>query len=866
MKRREIEEDNYDDVLADEGTDDEAQNDAEGNDADEDMVEAVIVTKPSNYNVTVGRTVRLECKVSPDESVVVQWSINNIGHYIVMSKPFDYKIDMTGDKLSVPANSTDLLITDVKSSDGGAYKCELMQNGRPSIVHNLAVLESPRISKFSANDNGQVIEGSDLLLTCEVSGSPPPKIVFSKGAENGNVRLTEKDGEFSLNTVEIKNVKREHSGKYYCYAFNGVGTHQAEVEVVVKGKPHVHVHRTVVNSAINMEAVLQCAVHDEPDAHIRWYKDGQLISSASRQYVVSTSGQHSNLTVTPAVDEDFGTFTCEAENEQGKHNRSIELVQRPVVENLEAEGTKLSWTVHSHQPLQEIEIQIRELTGAGEWYAIQVPVPKERQHEYNLSYALDIDNGKYEATVKVKNDKSWSEHSNTIVVDIEVEPQLIQHASVYRASAHSFVSSSLTILTALIYVFVRIVIESIGHLVKSCLGGGVMAIHESYKHCGLWTSVVLTILLGMFVSYCMLILAQSAQKIYGRVQVPAMSYPDLAEAALETGPFTSLRKYSKCFRYAVDFTICVDLFGSCCVYQIMISRTIKQLVEGTNEISSEGTPPLRVYVACLVIPCVLICMITTLKYLAPFSIVADVFIVTCAGATIYYAVKTATISPVDFPVFKTVPGLFEFMGVCVFSMEGVGVTLAIENSMAEPKKIPIVLVGGMSIVVSIVLTVGFFGYWGFGEKSKSPVTLNFPLEPFPIALKVLMAFMIYVTFALNFWVPFDLVWFYIKQRYDASKYWLWERVYRAIFVIIITIIAVIFPAVTKFIGLLGSFCLSNMGFIYPAFIELCLDWNDPGLGIMRWRLWKFVVILIFGTILCIVGTYSNAKELISEVF
>nr|XP_026484161.1 proton-coupled amino acid transporter-like protein pathetic [Vanessa tameamea] len=410
------------------------------------------------------------------------------------------------------------------------------------------------------------------------------------------------------------------------------------------------------------------------------------------------------------------------------------------------------------------------------------------------------------------------------------------------------------------------VIESIGHLVKSCLGGGVVAIHESYKQCGLWTSVVLTVVLGAFVSYCMLILARSAQKIYGRVQVPAMSYPDLAQAALETGPFVNLRKYSKCFRYAVDFTICVDLFGSCCVYQIMISRTIKQLVEGTDDISTGGNPPLRAYIAMLLIPCVLICMITTLKYLAPFSIVADFFIVTVAGATVYYAVKSAEMTPLEFPIFKTFAGLFEFVGVCVFSMEGVGVTLAIENSMEEPKKIPIVLAGGMSIVISIVLTVGFFGYWGFGEKSKSPVTLNFPLEPFPIALKVMMALMIYVTFALNFWVPFELVWYYIKQKYDPSKYWFWERVYRGLFVFIITVIAVIFPAVTKFIGLLGSFCLSNMGFIYPAFIELNLDWVDPGLGFMMWRLWKFVAILIFGTILCIVGTYSNAKELIAEVF
>lgn len=65
---------------------------------------------------------------------------------------------------------------------------------------------------------------------------------------------------------------------------------------------------------------------------------------------------------------------------------------------------------------------------------------------------------------------------------------------------------------------------------------------------------------------------------------------------------------------------------------------------------------------------------------------------------------------------------------------------------------------------------------------------------------------------------------------------------------------------------IGSFCLSNMGFIYPAFIELNLDWEDPGPGFLRWRLWKFIAILAFGTLLCIVGTYTNAREMVKEVF
>ncbi|XP_013140044.1 PREDICTED: uncharacterized protein LOC106104513, partial [Papilio polytes] len=159
-------------------------------------------------------------------------------------------------------------------------------------------------------------------------------------------------------------------------------------------------------------------------AHIRWYKDGSLIEDTSSHFSVSTRGARSNLTVTPATDDDFGTFTCEADNDLGKHNKSIELVQEPVVEGLDVDGPKLSWTIHSHQPLEQIELQLRQMTDEGEWKTIDVPLPDIRTHEYEMVYPLsaelaqELAPGKYEATVKVKNEKSWSQHTPPAFVDI----------------------------------------------------------------------------------------------------------------------------------------------------------------------------------------------------------------------------------------------------------------------------------------------------------------------------------------------------------------------------------------------------------------------------------------------------------------
>lgn len=92
------------------------------------------------------------------------------------------------------------------------------------------------------------------------------------------------------------------------------------------------------------------------------------------------------------------------------------------------------------------------------------------------------------------------------------------------------------------------------------------------------------------------------------------------------GELASNRTSDQIFsRYAVDITICIDLFGACCVYQIIIAKTIEQLVEGTVEVQ-EDLGRLRLYVLALLVPILLLCMITTLKYLAPFTLLADLFI------------------------------------------------------------------------------------------------------------------------------------------------------------------------------------------------------------------------------------------------
>ncbi|XP_047509282.1 proton-coupled amino acid transporter 2-like isoform X2 [Pieris napi] len=99
--------------------------------------------------------------------------------------------------------------------------------------------------------------------------------------------------------------------------------------------------------------------------------------------------------------------------------------------------------------------------------------------------------------------------------------------------------------------------EAVGHFVKSCLGGGILGIHEAFMKCGLWTALFVSIIFGIYISYCLHMLVSAAQKLCKQLHVPEMSYPDVAEASLEVCPFPSLRRYSKWFSDLRDCDCCV---------------------------------------------------------------------------------------------------------------------------------------------------------------------------------------------------------------------------------------------------------------------------------------------------------------------
>lgn len=82
-------------------------------------------------------------------------------------------------------------------------------------------------------------------------------------------------------------------------------------------------------------------------------------------------------------------------------------------------------------------------------------------------------------------------------------------------------------------------------------------------------------------------------------------------------------------------------------------------------------------------------------------------------------------------VFSKVTNLPIFFSTVIFAMEGIGVVMPVENSMAKPQHFlgcPGVLTTVMSIVVVLYSIIGFFGYLRYGDETDANITKNFPVE------------------------------------------------------------------------------------------------------------------------------------------
>lgn len=91
----------------------------------------------------------------------------------------------------------------------------------------------------------------------------------------------------------------------------------------------------------------------------------------------------------------------------------------------------------------------------------------------------------------------------------------------------------------------------------------------------------------------------------------------------------------------------------------------------------------------------------------------------------------------------------------------------------------------MFIVGLTYMAVGFFGYLKYGEASVGSITLNLPEGEFlAMSVRIVMSASIFLSYALQFYIPISLSWPFIESRIPKNAQVGAEIVYRTALVIL----------------------------------------------------------------------------------
>ncbi|XP_048505508.1 proton-coupled amino acid transporter-like protein CG1139 isoform X2 [Athalia rosae] len=402
--------------------------------------------------------------------------------------------------------------------------------------------------------------------------------------------------------------------------------------------------------------------------------------------------------------------------------------------------------------------------------------------------------------------------------------------------------------------------DTLLHLLKGSLGTGILAMPKAFDNAGWAVGLIGTLLIGLLCTYCIHLLLKSEYEMCRRKKIASLTYPAVAENALREGP-NFFKRFSKAAPHIINVFLMIYQLGGCSVYVVFIATNIKTALEPHVPIID-----LRLYMLILLVPLIFINWVRNLKFLVPFSTIANIVSFVSFGIILYYIFR----EPLDFSEREPVGMLSNFplfFGTVLFALEAIGVIMPLQNEMRTPKSFGRsfgVLNIGMGTVIILYLAVGFTGYIRYGNALLGSITLNLPDEILAKSVQVLLAFSIYVTHALMCYVAIEISWNdYLGPKLEKSSHrLLWEYVLRTSLVIFTFLCAVAIPQLELFISLIGALSLSGLGLGFPAIIHTCAFWKVTHGSRKIIMVAKNSFVVIFGILGLVAGTYTSLRDIV----
>ncbi|XP_061226041.1 myosin light chain kinase, smooth muscle isoform X3 [Neopsephotus bourkii] len=244
-----------------------------------------------------------------------------------------------------------LTVQDALPEDDGIYTCLAENNtGQASCSAQVTVkekkssknTESSQAVKLNKNfapifhkglTDLKVMDGSQVIMTVEVSANPPPEIIWLHNGkeiqETEDFHFEKKGNEYSL---YIQEVFPEDTGKYTCEAWNELGETQTQATLTVQ-EPQDGIQPWFISKPRSVTAVpgqnvlISCAIAGDPFPTVHWFKDGQEIMPGTACEILQNEDIFT-LVLRNVQSRHAGQYEIQLRNQVGECSCQVSLMLR----------------------------------------------------------------------------------------------------------------------------------------------------------------------------------------------------------------------------------------------------------------------------------------------------------------------------------------------------------------------------------------------------------------------------------------------------------------------------------------------------------------------------------------------------------
>ncbi len=243
-------------------------------------------------------------------------------------------------------------------------------------------------------------------------------------------------------------------------------------------------------------------------------------------------------------------------------------------------------------------------------------------------------------------------------------------------------------------------------LLKSFVGTGVLFLPRAYLNGGMLFSNLVLLFVAALSYYCFVLLVTTRLRVVG-------SFGDIGGIL-----------YGKWLRFMILTSIVISQIGFVAAYIVFTSENLQAVILAVSDCKT--LIPIKYLILMQMVIFLPFSLLRDINKLGFTALVADAFIVIGLAYLFYYDVLTLSkFGLADITLFNQSSWTL-FIGTAIFTFEGIGLIIPIQESMRHPRKFPRVMFVVMIIITTLFVTMGAVSYAAYGSKTETVVLLNLP--------------------------------------------------------------------------------------------------------------------------------------------